>query len=37
MEVRKRRGTDEIIKQDGGMYSFDSLLKSVRQQTQVHA
>lgn len=29
----KEARTDEIIKQDGGMYSVDLLHKSVRQQT----
>lgn len=29
----KEARTDEIIKQDGGMYSVDPLHKSVRQQT----
>lgn len=32
----KEEGTDEIIKYDGGIYSVDSMHKSVRQQTLSH-
>lgn len=32
----KGEGTDEIIKQDGGIYDVDSVHKSVRQQTLSH-